>query len=261
MSSFHNKANRLLQSSYPDYQNELRKFINYLDSNIMIKAYIDSCGGYNENIKDAVNIVCNYSDKNFDLGNTTEEEVQNIYSILKYISQNYNDTPMGILMAYYVSKNLTDNIKNFNNRVVRILILNIDEYLTGVGIDMGLDKNIVYNVNGKQVNIANDNAAINAVQNNNNGINTNELKGLISAMRESLNKDLPAEDIDEANKSIDIIENEIVSGNPDEEKVRTHFKLLKRIDTGVKFASACCTLINMANKIYPFLDKVSALFQ
>lgn len=45
-----------------------------------------------------------------------------------------------------------DNVKEFNDRVVLVLINNVNDYLTGIGIDMGLDENVVWNVNGGQVN-------------------------------------------------------------------------------------------------------------
>lgn len=35
--------------------------------------------------------------------------------------------------------------------MVLVLINNIDEYLTKVGIDMGLDENVIWNVSGGQV--------------------------------------------------------------------------------------------------------------
>lgn len=124
---------------------------------------------------------------------------------------------------------------------------------------MGLDNNVTYNINGNQVNIANDSATINATQNN--GIETDKLKELISEMRTSLSADLSDDDKQTALESIDAIETELQSESPNETTVKTHFKLLRKIDNSVKFASACCSILTFANKFYPFLDQIAMLFQ
>lgn len=124
---------------------------------------------------------------------------------------------------------------------------------------MGLDDKITYNINGNQVNFAKDNGTVNAVQNNN-GIDANELHKLISAMKSELSPDLSDEDKADAEESIDIIETELESGKPDEQKVKSQFKLLGRIDAGVKFASAVAALLTFADKVYPFLADVAPFY-
>ena len=44
-------------------------------------------------------------------------------------------------------------------------------------------------------------------------------------------------------------------------KVKSNFKLLKRIDGTVKFASACCSLLTFADKVYPFINQIIPWFQ
>jgi hypothetical protein len=75
---------------------------------------------------------------------------------------------------------------SFIDRVLLVLIGNIEDYLTKVGIDMGLDENVVWNVCGGQVNVASGNATINATQNN--GINADD-SGTISASLNDESKD------------------------------------------------------------------------
>ena len=135
-----------------------------------------------------------------------------------------------------------------------VLIRHIDVYLIGVGIDMGLDEIVTYNIKGGQVNISNDNSTLNAVQNN--GIDVNELSKLISEMRNALDENLSDEEKEEANDSIDIIENELKSEHPDEKNVKTHFKFLKKIDSGVKFINSCLALVTFADKVFPFLSQI-----
>ena len=123
---------------------------------------------------------------------------------------------------------------------------------------MGLDNNITYNINGTQVNIANDDSTLNATQNI--GINADELKKLITALRSEIRDDISEDDRNDANECINVIENELMSGNPNEQTVKSQFKLLKRIDCGVKFVSSCCSLLSFVDKIYPFLEEVKTLF-
>lgn len=80
-------------------------------------------------------------------------------------------------------------------------------------------------------------------------------------MKSGLNPNLSSEDRADAEESIDIIESELRSGNPDEQKVKSQFKLLKRLDVGVKFASACCSLLTFADKVFPFLAEVAPFYQ
>ena len=260
ISEFNNRSSRLLRAAWDDYMNLLRKFIKYLDTTEIILEYIQSCGGYIAGMDEEIKNACKDYLYYFTLGESEEEEVSTVYTVIKYISQNYQEVPFDLVYSYGQAKKGKDNLKAFNDRFVLALINDISQYLTKVGIQMGMDENVTYNISGNQVNFANDNANINAVQNSN-GINADELKNLISAMRKELSQDLSDEDKNDANESIDIIEAELASGHPDEEKVKSNLKLLKRIDGTVKFASACCSLLNFADKMYPFIEQIIPWFQ
>lgn len=258
---FNSVSNRLLQSDYSEYKNDLRKFIEYIDGTEIIKEFVNSCGECEQDMsKEFDEIVNSYHNYIFSIGDTDSEEVADVYGILRYMCMEYKGYVVDVMSGYYDSTKYNDMIKGFNHKVAMLLIRHIEIYLTWVGIDMGLDENVTYKINGTQVNIANDNSTINATQNNN-GLNTDEFKNLIFAMRDSLNCDLTDEDKADANESIDIIESELSSGNPNEEIVKSNFKLLKRIDAGVKFASACCSLLTFTDKIFPFLEPVKSWFQ
>ena len=165
------------------------------------------------------------------------------------------------MSAYSSADKNNDMVRDFNHSVILVLIDNINDYMKKVGIDMGLDKNTTFTINGGQVNIANDEATINAVQNTGIGINElKEFKGLIDEMRNSLSNDLSDEDKQNAIESIDAIEQELRSNAPNEALVKTHFKLLKKIDSSVKFVSACCSIATFANRFYPFLDQIAMMF-
>lgn len=259
MSDFTSLSNRLYQADYYDYLDVLNKMLNFIESTELIKGYIDECGGFNADVEQVVDaVMTRYSTFRFSIDD--KEEVSDIYSIIKIVcNRNYNQFPRGLLEAYSSSHKYSDKLKEFNHRVVFVLINYIENHLKKVGIEMGLDNNVTYNINGTQVNIANDNSTINAVQNN--GIDGDKLKELVKAMRDSISNELNAEDRQEANASIDVIERELQSETPNEETVKTHFKLLKRIDSGVKFASACCSLLTFAGKVYPYLSAIAEWFK
>lgn len=260
MSKFNSVSNRLLQSSYDNYLDDLRRFCNYIEANELIMEYINSCGGYNSEMESLLD-ECLHQGVKIQFSLYEDVETSEIYSYLKVIcNRDYDRLPYGIILPYSSSHKFADMLKEFNHCVVLALINHISDYLKKVGIEMGVDDNVTYNINGQQVNIANDNANITAIQNNN-GINADELHKLIETMKSDLNPNLSPEDRADAEESIDIIESELKSDNPDEQKVKSQFKLLKRLDVGVKFASACCSLLTFADKIFPFLAEVAPFYQ
>lgn len=249
---FNSKSNRVMRASVSDYLDTLKKYINYLDSTEIISDFINSCGECDLDLADDFAKVSS-GELRFCLGETDEEEVVRAYSILKYLCTKYTDIPR-FIMFHYSREGLREGVKNFNDSITLVLINHISDYLTEVGIDMGLDENTTFNIKGGQVNIANDNSTINAVQNN--GIDTTELSKLISDMRNSLDKNLSDEEKEEANESIDIIESELKSNNPNEKNIKSHFKFLKRIDSGVKFLTSCLKLVTLANEAHPILAQI-----
>lgn len=256
---FNSISSRLQQADYNDYMDVLKRFLNFIESTEFIYNYIQECGGFCAEFEEDFNIVVTRGNEIFRFSLDDKEETSEIYSLIKLLcDKNYNRPPHCLLFAYSHAQKYNDMLKVFNHRVIVAFINHISDYMVKVGIDMGLDNNVTYNINGNQVNVANDNATINATQNN--GLDSNELLKLMNSMRESLSKELSDEDKKDAEECIDIIEQELQSNNPNEEKVKTRFKLLRRIDGGVKFASACCSLLTLADKIFPFLGEIVPLF-
>ncbi len=260
MSKFNSISNRLLQSTYDNYLDDLRRFCNYIEANELIMEYINSCGGYNSEMESLLD-ECLHKGGKIKFSLNEDAETSEIYSYIKTIcNSEYKSLPPGIIIPYSSSNKFADMLKEFNHCVILALINHISDYLKKVGIEMGMDDNVTYNINGQQVNIANDNANLTAIQNNN-GVNSDELHKLIEVMKSELNPNLSPEDKADAEESIEIIESELNSGNPDEQKVKSQFKLLKRLDVGVKFASACCSLLTFADKMFPFLAEVAPFYQ
>ncbi|WP_346896720.1 hypothetical protein [Clostridium sp. UBA7503] len=114
--------------------------------------------------------------------------------------------------------------------------------------------------NGGQMAIGFDNSIVNITQNN--GVSPQELLSYINNIKKVIQEEIiDSEDRETAIHSINTIHKELESGNPNEKNVKSHFKLLSKIDSGVKFANTCCTLLTTVDKLYPFLHKLLHYFK
>ena len=107
---------------------------------------------------------------------------------------------------------------------------------------MGMDENISYNitVGGGQVNIANDNAIINAT--NNTGIDTQQLMELIAKVKETAS-DISDDDKESLTDSLEVIEDLAKPDKPKRSFVKTAITTLKAIKGTAEFAAAVTALI------------------
>ena len=212
MYDFNLISNRLMQADYDDYSSILRKFLNFISSTEIIFDYVNDCGICEFDLEKEFNEIENaFGDLRFTLGETSEEEVRNIFAYLTFVKENNIEIDK-IARGYTNSNKYQDMVKGFNEKVVFVLIRHIDSYLTKIGIDMGLDENNTYNISVKngQVNIANDNSSIKAY--NNISLDLNKLEKLIQnintlSKKENLNED----DEDQLNCYTEMISEEIKS--------------------------------------------------
>ena len=112
---------------------------------------------------------------------------------------------------------------------------------------MGFDENIVWNVNGGQVNIASGNAIINATQNN--GLNNAELESIIKNILDNVSG-LSKEDADTIIDSVEMIREEIMKPEPKRNIVSNGIKLLAPM---ISIANGIPAL---AENIQKFIDYV-----
>lgn len=244
MYEFNSRSSRLLQADFEDYNDVLSKYIRFLTETELIYDYIIGCGECDQDVEQEFREVQTRR-AIFSLGETTEEEVCNVYAILKYAADNNVDIPHRIGMSYSHSRKYQEILKDFNSRVTMVLIRHIETYLTKVGIDMGLDDNISYNITLKdgQVNIANDNAVINA-NNTVNGLNIEELSKLINEIKAAAEiSSLSSEDEETMNSSLEVIEGESKSDTPRKSFIKTAVTGLKAIKGTAEFGAAVIALV------------------
>ncbi|MBD5485271.1 MAG: hypothetical protein HDR18_07085 [Lachnospiraceae bacterium] len=95
-------------------------------------------------------------------------------------------------------------------------------------MNMELDKNIVWNINGRQVNIANENAVINAVQNN--GGYVNELDDIIKGIKDNI-AGLRQEDADQITDAVEMAKEELTKPEPRDSRLKSCLSLLTQMLT------------------------------
>ena len=247
---FNSYSNRLLQADYDDYADVLRKFVNYIDNIPIISDYIHDCGSCDWDLENEIKEVQgSYGRLIFSLGKTESEEIRNVYAVLRYLVENNSSVYRGVAMGYSSSSKWQDKIKGFNERFVMVLIRHVERYLTKIGIDMGIDEKIIYNVtvqNGQAI-IANDNSSVTSTINI--GATTNTIEQLISAVRTRLDTLTSEEDKETASESLEVIEAEVAAEKPKKSMIKTAIASLQAVKGTVEFASAVAALIQFVKQM------------
>lgn len=239
---FNSISNRLLQADFEDYTGVLGKFLKYIDDTPIIFDYIRDCGSCDWDLaKEVQEVQVSYGRMIFSTGDTEGEEVRNVYAVLHYLVDTNNSIYRGIAMGYSSSKGFQDKIRGFNERFVMVLIRHIERYLTKVGIDMGLDDKVIYNVtvhNGQAI-IATDNATVTAT--NNVGVDMSELKKLISEVQAATTS-LAPEDQETVSECLEVIETETAAEKPKKGMLRTALTTLRTVKGIAEFGAAVAAL-------------------
>ena len=152
-------------------------------------------------------------------------------------------------MGYSSSSKWQDKIKGFNDRFVMVLIRHVERYLTKIGIDMGIDEKIIYNVtvqNGQAI-IANDNSSVTATTTI--GATANDIEQLIAAVRTKMDTLTSEEDKETASESLEVIEAEVAAEKPKKSMIKTAIASLQAVKGTVEFASAVAALIQFVKQM------------
>lgn len=244
MYEFNTLANRLLQADFQDYEGVLAKFVRYITDTEIINEYILDCGDCTQNLDQEFSEV-RTGRAIFELGETDEEETRNIYAILKYAVENNVRVAHTIAMSYSGSRKYQEILKDFNDRVTMILIRHIETYLTKIGIDMGIDDKIVYNITVKngQVNIVNDNATLTA-SNTVNEIDLHRLSELLEVIRKEADySSFTANEIETVDSSLEVIKEEMKVEKPRKNYIKMAISGLKAIKGTAEFSAAVAALV------------------
>lgn len=240
---FNSYSNRLLQADFQDYTDVLGKFLSFINATPIIFDYISDCGLCEWNLEDEIKQVgASYGRRVLSTGDSEEEEVRNVYAVLQYIVEKSLSVHHGIAMGYSFSDKYQDKIRAFNERFVMVLIRHIERYLTKVGIDMGLDDKITYNVTVQhgQAIIATDHANVTAT--NTEGVDAGELAKLISDVKNA-SASLNPEDREAVSESLEVIEAEASADKPKKSMLKMAIATLKNIKGIAEFSQAVAALV------------------
>nr|WP_302660530.1 hypothetical protein [uncultured Clostridium sp.] len=249
---FNSMSNRLLRSSYQEFNHTLKRFLGYIDDIELIKGYIQSCTRDNFDVRKAMEEIDSNNGRGIiDLGNTDEEEVYTVYNTLLYIAEKgFNYYTIG--RSYSGKKNFNEIIKDFNDKFSYILIIHISGYLTKIGIEMGIDEEVNYMItnNGGQVNISKDTSTLNAVQNI--GTKSDELASLVGEINKILSSsDIPKEEKEIIGDTIETIQSELQNDTPKKGLIRSCIAGLKSailaIPTAIELSENISKLIEYAS--------------
>lgn len=242
--NFNSLSNRLLQADFHDYNSVLAKFIRFLTDSEIIQDYIVDCGECDQDMEQEFKKVQTYS-AIFSLGETDEEEVRNVFAILHYIVDKNLSVHHGVGMSYSSARHFHEILKDFNDRVTMVLIRHIENYLTRLGIEMGIDDRIVYNITIRdgQINIANDSASIEA-SNVVNPVDVQELVELINDVKDTaLSIKLSDAEKETLENNLEVIEQEIKTDKPRKRFLKTAMCSIKAVKGTAEFTAAITALI------------------
>lgn len=251
MYEFNSLANRLMQADFQDFEGVLAKFVRFITNTEIISDYIFDCGECDQDMEQEFSEV-RTGRATFELGDTNEEEIRNIYAILKYAADNNIKVAQTIAMSYSSSRKYQEILKDFNDRVTMVLVRHIEMYLTKVGIDMGIDDKVTYNITVKngQVNIANDNASLIA----SNLVNEFDLANLIelieSVKKAAEDNDFVMEEREALDSSLEVIKEEMKSEKPRRNYVKMAITGLKAIKGTAEFSASVAALVQF---LQPFI--------
>ncbi|MBG9907427.1 hypothetical protein ABD95_14580 [Bacillus paranthracis] len=116
-----------------------KKFILYIEGEPIIYDFICKSHKQDYDIEEILRVKPYESKHEIPIDN--DEESSFIYQLLKYATENlttYNEITSGY--AFYKGAKYTDQIREFNYEVVRLLVNHITDYLEEMAIELGIDE-------------------------------------------------------------------------------------------------------------------------
>ncbi|EEL51157.1 hypothetical protein bcere0022_15170 [Bacillus cereus Rock3-44] len=116
-----------------------KKFITYIEGEPIIYDFIRKCHTQEYNIEEIIKLKT-YGSK-YDIPIDNNEEISFIYQLLKYAIvhlNNYHELTFGY--AFYKGAKFSDQVREFNYQVVRLLVNHITDYLEEMAIELGIDE-------------------------------------------------------------------------------------------------------------------------
>lgn len=236
------EASNLLKSDYYGLSTALTRYLNFIDGQPVIRAFVEDClanylpEGFDANAE--VGEVTSDPYTIFEFPASCEGECAVTYLVLKAIAEKGLCQSFNLLLGYaHGSKKYDDMVEGFVNNVARRLVNGVNEAITLRGIELGLDESV------SQVNHFNNSGAAiasqttnnsSAIINQTNGIDANALGAIIGKLENSLSE-LSDENRETAADAIDAIKDVLREPQPKPSILKSLWNTLKGINEGATF--------------------------
>lgn len=252
---FRTCVSEISNSNHRDMLRKIKILTDYVNNTPIIIEYINSIDSDNLDVEKIISKGGFYNVKPHDLGYTAQDEVIRIYKILCYIVDNEYKDFFELGSPYTSSRQFADMARAFSTNIVNVFARHINNYLLEIHTEMGFDKEGAYmiEVNGgnAQVNIANDEAKIDATQNNYN--QNHDLQNVIKQIRENISNEFDGETRESISQNLDSVESQLVNSTPDKNLIKVLLTGLKSIACSVPTA---VTTVEGVNKLYEMASKM-----
>lgn len=250
---FHQESNRLLNSNWEDSPLPIQRFLEQCEADDVVNSYLKDC--LNNHLPEEFDAAHEYDEvlriygASFGSFSTVpEEESAQAYLILKEVVARNTRGTSSLFYGYgNGSKKFADMYRGFLDDVARRLISNIERCLTLKGFEEGLDDSPSVNFNAPvgnaQINQASGGSTV--IANQTNGLQSDDLAGLIQAVLEAASKE-----IEDGNLLSDIQDNaeelkaQMESGRPRRGIVKGALGFLRGVNGGVQFSAAVTNLVS-----------------
>ncbi|WP_062310437.1 hypothetical protein [Alicyclobacillus sendaiensis] len=211
---FRQIASRLLRTDFREGMDNLRRFIDYIDSEPLIADFIRSHNVETHDIEGAIASRSNHD--LFQIPTTTDGEISFTYQLLKYALEHYKEYYQ-LCFGYASSTKVQDHVREFNRLVVQPFVNHINDYLHTLMVQRGVGTKSQVTVTNSTIgalNLAQDGAQITS-----SSIVTVDQADVVAKTAENVLKLLSCEGLDlkmkeEIRDLVTEIENQITKGNP-----------------------------------------------
>lgn len=181
-----------------------------------------------------------------------EEESAEVYLILKEVVAQSIQGHSHFYYGFAYGSKYADMYKGFLDKVARRLIANITEYLTMIGIEMGLEggDSVTNNINGSvqnfQFNQSTGSSTINATQKN--GISSSELSALLDAVISAAEAEIDnPETIEDVRDNVEVVRDQMESDKPKRGILKSSLGFLGAVNGGAQFTAAVVQIVEFMN--------------
>lgn len=249
---FRSRSSELINSPFEDADDRLGSYIELIDSTPIILDYLSSLsnGGH-----DMDAIFKQGWHKSLFLGDNICERTINTYKMLKLLNESGNkDIVLSFSRVFARKTKFQDSVAEFGSRIILPFARQVEEYLTGLAIEMGYDENATISIkdNSGQINIATHSAHISAAQNN--GVNLQELQGMMNDIISNLSA-INHSSQEEVKDILDSILGEIQSPSPKKGVLKSFIATLSSISSTIE---AGTTLGTSLVKFITFLQSYTS---